>query len=160
MIESLLLLLGQLVLEYDIELGSKVPVLGHVLNQDREPLRSFIVQILLVVNLREQENDLLESLVVLAQDEEGVLLEKGCEELVHLLGLIEICLKGQEGQPVGDQGGDIDCGGLELDDLSKSRDCVVLGMHELLCLRFLLLYLGRHLEFNSDLKTLQAVVGH
>lgn len=78
MIESLLLLLGQLVLEYDIELGSEVPVLCHVLNQHRQPLSGFIVQILLVVNLREQENDLLESLIVLAQDEEGVLLEKGC----------------------------------------------------------------------------------
>ena len=160
MIESLLLLLGQLVLEYDIELGSEVPVLSHVLNQDRQPLRGFIVQILLVVNLREQENDLLKSLIVLAQDEEGILLEEGGEELVHLLGLIEISLKGQEGQPVGDQGSDINCGGLELDDLSESRDCVVLGMHELLCLRFLLLNLGWHLELNSDLKTLQAVVGY
>ena len=134
MIKSLLLLMGQLVLVDDLELGSEVPILGHILDEDRQPLTGFIVQILLVVNLGEQENDLLKSLVVLAQDEEGVLLEKSCEELVHLLGLIEISLKGQEGQPVGNQGSDINCGGLELDDFSKSRDCVVLGMHELLSL--------------------------
>ena len=134
MIKSLLLLMGQLVLVDDLELGSEVPILGHILDEDRQPLTGFIVQILLVVNLGEQENDLLKSLVVLAQDEEGVLLEKSCEELVHLLGLIEISLKGQEGQPVGNQGSDINCGGLELYDFSKSRDCVVLGMHELLSL--------------------------
>jgi hypothetical protein len=75
MIKSLLLLMGQLVLVDDIELGSEVPILGHILNEDRQPLSGFIVQILLVINLREKENDLLKSLVVLAQDEEGVLLE-------------------------------------------------------------------------------------
>ena len=53
MIESLLLLLGQLVLVYDIELGPEVPVLRHILNKDRQPLSGFIVQILLVINLRE-----------------------------------------------------------------------------------------------------------
>jgi hypothetical protein len=75
MIKSLLLLMGQLVLVDDIELGSEVPILGHILNEDRQPLSGFIVQILLVINLREKENDLLKSLVVLTQDKEGVLLE-------------------------------------------------------------------------------------
>ena len=75
MIKSLLLLLGQLVLVDNLELGSEVPILGQILNQDRQPLSGFIVQILLVINLREKENDLLKSLIVLAQDEEGVLLE-------------------------------------------------------------------------------------
>jgi hypothetical protein len=53
MIKSLLLLLGQLVLVDDLELGSEVPILGQVLNQDRQPLRSFVVEILFVIDLRE-----------------------------------------------------------------------------------------------------------
>lgn len=157
-LESLLLLLGELVLVNELELRPKVSIGANTLEQRLELGNRSLVQVLLFSDFGQNDNHLLESLVLLSKNCNRVNLKEVSQKLILYLSFIDVVLDGKESEPVRDKRIRIDNLVLEFNDFSKGRNSIVLGVHELLDLRFFVLNTARHLIFNGCLQSKETVV--
>jgi hypothetical protein len=157
-VDVVLGLVDKFVVDNGPELLAELRVVCHALDDGGELGSSLGSHILLVCDLREKDHNLLEALVLVAEDESGVLIQDVGEELILHLGLIDVVLDGKETHPVDDHSGEVDESGLRLNDLAEGGDGVVASMVELLDLVLLFGDVGGHLELDGVLEALQALV--